>query len=54
MGTEKGITGNLFDTPEKLESAPAQVQQPAPKVLGQGFQQLEEKDDPYEDLGYRR
>lgn len=54
MSGEKGITGNLFDTQEQTDAAPAEVQQPAPYVLGQGFQQAEEKDDPYEDLGYRR
>jgi len=53
MSNEKGITGNLFETQEKTQSAPAEAQ-PAPRVLGEGFAQLEEKDDPYEDLGYRR
>lgn len=53
MGNEKGITGNLFETQEKVKAAPADVQQPV-RTLGEGFSQPEEKDDPYEDLGYRR
>lgn len=53
MSEQIGITGNLFEATEKAEQAPT-TQQPAPRVLSQGFAQLEEKDDPYEELGYRR
>ncbi|MND13150.1 hypothetical protein D3C76_800210 [compost metagenome] len=53
MSEQIGITGNLFEATEKAEQAPT-TQQPAPRVMSQGFAQLEEKDDPYEDLGYRR
>lgn len=53
MSEQIGITGNLFEVKEQAEQAPT-TQQPAPGVLSQGFAQLEEKDDPYEDLGYRR
>jgi hypothetical protein len=51
MGSEVGITGNLFDTQEK--EAEPNTPQPV-RQLSEGFAQPEEKDDPYEDLGYRR
>ncbi|MNN92825.1 hypothetical protein D3C81_2111670 [compost metagenome] len=52
MRDEQRTNTTQADSQEKAQAAPV-VQQPI-RQLGEGFAQLEEKDDPYEDLGYRR
>ncbi|MNI95612.1 hypothetical protein D3C76_25850 [compost metagenome] len=52
MREEQRVTGTQ---PEAQEKTPVAHVTPQPvRQLGEGFAQLEEKDDPYEDLGYSR